>query len=246
MNKPKKIGPLSFALRFIFGFTWLATWSALCISLMILTLPFRTLRIRIGNFCGKMIGPFITRIVGTKLINPDHEKLKSLTPAIFVTNHSSALDVFISMGLCPYGGCGVGKKEVAKIPFFGWAYWLSGHLLIDRSNREKAVDSMSKLSDFVNKNNLSIWIWPEGTRSMNGKLIPFKKGFVHLALATGLPIVPIVLHGAHERWPAKTMQFYPGDVRVEVLDSIQTDTWTKENIDEHVEEVKGLMAKALV
>jgi len=246
MNKPKKIGPLSFALRFIFGFAWLATWSTLCISLMILTLPFRTLRIRIGNFCGKMIGPFITRIVGTKLINPDHEKLKSLTPAIFVTNHSSALDVFISMGLCPYGGCGVGKKEVAKIPFFGWAYWLSGHLLIDRSNREKAVDSMSKLSDFVNKNNLSIWIWPEGTRSMNGKLIPFKKGFVHLALATGLPIVPIVLHGAHERWPAKTMQFYPGDVRVEVLDSIQTDTWTKENIDEHVEEVKGLMAKALV
>ena len=246
MNKPKKIGPLSFTVRFIFGFTWMVTWSTLCISLMILTLPFRTLRIRIGNFCGKMIGPFITRIVGTKLINPDHEKLKSLTPAIFVTNHSSALDVFISMGLCPYGGCGVGKKEVAKIPFFGWAYWLSGHLLIDRSNREKAVDSMSKLSDFVNKNNLSIWIWPEGTRSMNGKLIPFKKGFVHLALATGLPIVPIVLHGAHERWPAKTMQFYPGDVRVEVLDSIQTDTWTKENIDEHVEEVKGLMAKALV
>ena len=246
MNKPKKIGPLSFTVRFIFGFTWMVTWSTLCISLMILTLPFRTLRIRIGNFCGKMIGPFITRIVGTKLINPDRVKLKSLTPAIFVTNHSSALDVFISMGLCPYGGCGVGKKEVAKIPFFGWAYWLSGHLLIDRSNREKAVDSMSKLSDFVNKNNLSIWIWPEGTRSMNGKLITFKKGFVHLALATGLPIVPIVLHGAHERWPAKTMQFYPGDVRVEVLDSIQTDTWTKENIDEHVEEVKGLMAKALV
>ena len=246
MNKPKKIGPLSFTVRFIFGFTWMVTWSTLCISLMILTLPFRTLRIRIGNFCGKMIGPFITRIVGTKLINPDREKLKSLTPAIFVTNHSSALDVFISMGLCPYGGCGVGKKEVAKIPFFGWAYWLSGHLLIDRSNREKAVDSMSKLSDFVNKNNLSIWIWPEGTRSMDGKLIPFKKGFVHLALATGLPIVPIVLHGAHERCPAKTMQFYPGDVRVEVLDSIQTDTWTKENIDAHVEEVKGLMAKALV
>ena len=246
MAERRKIGLLSFLIRFSIGFVWLGFWSLTCMCLMILALPFRTLRVRIGNFCGKMIGPFITRIVGTKLINPDHEKLKSLTPAIFVTNHSSALDVFISMGLCPYGGCGVGKKEVAKIPFFGWAYWLSGHLLIDRSNREKAVDSMSKLSDFVNKNNLSIWIWPEGTRSMNGKLIPFKKGFVHLALATGLPIVPIVLHGAHERWPAKTMQFYPGDVRVEVLDSIQTDTWTKENIDEHVEEVKGLMAKALV
>ena len=132
MSETKKIGPLSFLFRFVFGFIWLALWSTICISLMILALPFRTLRIRIGNFCGKMIGPFITRIVGTKLINPDQKKLKGLAPAIFVTNHSSALDIFICMGICPYGGCGVGKREVARIPFFGWAYWLSGHLLIDR------------------------------------------------------------------------------------------------------------------
>ena len=92
---------------------------------------------------------------------------------------------------------------------------------------------------------MSIWIWPEGTRSLDGKLIPFKKGFVHLALATGLPIVPVVLHGAHKVWPAKTMEFYPGEVRVEVLDSIKTDNWSKENLDKHVEEVRGIMAKAL-
>ena len=214
-------------------------------TLMVLALPFRTLRIRIGNFCGKMIGPFITRIVGTKLINPDSQKLKNAGPAIYVTNHTSALDIFISMAICPYGGCGVGKKEVVKIPFFGWAYWLSGHLLIDRGNREKSVASMNKLSKLVTDKNLSIWIWPEGTRSMDGKLIPFKKGFVHLALATGLPVVPVILHGAHKRWPAKTMSFYPGEVRVEVLDPIKTDDWTKETIDKHIEEVKGLMSEAL-
>lgn len=214
-------------------------------TLMVLALPFRTLRIRIGNFCGKMIGPFITRIVGAKLINPDSQKLKNSGPAIYVTNHTSALDIFISMAICPYGGCGIGKKEVVRIPFFGWAYWLSGHLLIDRGNREKAVASMNKLSKFVNDKKLSIWIWPEGTRSMDGKLIPFKKGFVHLALATGLPIIPVVLHGAYKRWPAKTMQFYPGEVRVEVLDPIKTDDWTKKTIDKHIEEVKGLMSEAL-
>jgi 1-acyl-sn-glycerol-3-phosphate acyltransferase len=192
-----------------------------------------------------MIGPFIARIVGTKLINPDKKKLEGLAPAIFVTNHSSALDIFICMAICPYGGCGVGKKEVARIPFFGWAYWLSGHLLINRGDRDKAVKSMNKLSTFVKSKRLSIWIWPEGTRSMNGKLIPFKKGFVHLALATGLPIVPVILHGAHERWPAKTMSFYPGEVRVEVLDPIKTDDWTKETIDKHIEEVKDFMSNAL-
>ena len=245
MGESKKIGPVSFLLRFVLGFTWLTFWSILCMTLMVLALPFRTLRIRIGNFCGKIIGPFITRIIGTKLINPDRLKLKNSGPAIYVTNHTSSLDIFISMAICPYGGCGVGKKEVVRIPFFGWAYWLSGHLLIDRRNREKAVTSMNKLSKFVNDKKLSVWIWPEGTRSMDGKLIPFKKGFVHLALATGLPIVPVIFHGAHKRWPAKTMQFYPGEVRVEVLEPISTDSWTKDTLEDNIDEVRTVMASAL-
>tara|TARA_B110000014_G_C20074474_1_gene560739 strand:- start:451 stop:1191 length:741 start_codon:yes stop_codon:yes gene_type:complete len=246
MAEVNKIGYLSFLIRFTVGFIWLSFWSLACMALMLLALPFRSLRVRIGNLCGKIIGPVIARIIGAKVVNPDAEKLNNSTPAIFVTNHSSALDVFISMGLCPYGGCGVGKKEILRIPFFGQAYWLAGHLLIDRGNNSKAVASMSKLSNFVKTKDLSIWIWPEGTRSVDGKLIAFKKGFVHLALATGLPIVPVVLHGAHKIWPAKTMEFYPGEVRVEVLDSIKTDNWSKENLDKHVEEVRGVMAKALM
>ena len=245
MVERKKIGPISFILRFTFGFVWLGFWSLLCMCLMILALPFRTLRVRIGNFCGKIIGPVVSRLVGAKIINPDSKKLNASAPAIFVTNHTSALDVFVGMALCPYGGCGVGKKEILKIPFFGQAYWLAGHLLIDRSNNAKAIASMAKLSDFVKSKNLSIWIWPEGTRSMDGKLIPFKKGFVHLALETGLPVVPVMLHGAHEVWPAKTMQFYPGNVEVEVLDPIETDKWSKDTVDDHVEHVKAIMTKSL-
>ena len=245
MVERKKVGPISFILRFTFGFVWLGFWSLLCMCLMILALPFRTLRVRIGNFCGKIIGPAVSRLVGAKIINPDSEELNTSAPAIFVTNHTSALDVFVGMALCPYGGCGVGKKEILKIPFFGQAYWLAGHLLIDRSNNAKAIASMAKLSDFVKSKNLSIWIWPEGTRSMDGKLIPFKKGFVHLALETGLPVVPVMLHGAHEVWPAKTMQFYPGNVEVEVLDPIETDKWSKDTVDDHVEHVKSIMTKSL-
>ena len=246
MAERRKIGLLSFLIRFSIGFVWLGFWSLTCMCLMILALPFRTLRVRIGNFCGKMIGPVVSWLVGAKIINPDSEKLNSSKPAIFVSNHASALDIFIGMALCPYGGCGVGKKEILKIPFFGLAYWLAGHLLIDRGNSIKAIASMKKLSDFVKSKNLSIWIWPEGTRSLDGKLISFKKGFVHLALATGLPVVPVVVHGAHNVWPAKTMQFYPGEVKIEILDPIKTDKWSKETVDEHVEEVKGLMTKALM
>ena len=245
MAERRKIGLLSFLIRFSIGFVWLGFWSLTCMCLMILALPFRTLRVRIGNFCGKMIGPVVSWLIGAKIINPDSEKLNSSKPAIFVSNHASALDVFIGMALCPYGGCGVGKKEILKIPFFGLAYWLAGHLLIDRGNSSKAIASMKKLSDFVKSKNLSIWLWPEGTRSLDGKLISFKKGFVHLALATGLPVVPVMVHGAHNVWPAKTMQFYPGEVKIEVLDPIKTDDWNRETVDKHVEEVKDLMASSV-
>ena len=109
MAERRKIGLLSFLIRFSIGFVWLGFWSLTCMCLMILALPFRTLRVRIGNFCGKMIGPVVSWLIGAKIINPDSEKLNSSKPAIFVSNHASALDVFIGMALCPYGGCGVGR-----------------------------------------------------------------------------------------------------------------------------------------
>jgi len=242
----KKVNIISLTLRFIIGSLWISFWSLISLSLMIVCLPFRNLRIKLGNFTGKMIGPFITRITGTKIKYSNYHRISETKPAIYVMNHASALDIFVGMALCPYGGCGVGKKEIIKIPFFGLVYWLSGHLLIDRSNREKAISSMNNLSSFVKKNNLSIWIWPEGTRSLDGELLPFKKGFAHLAIATGLPIVPVILHNAHKRWPAKTMEFYPGEVQVDILDPIKTEHWSKESIDAHIEEVKGLMTNALV
>ena len=242
----KKVNKISLSLRFIIGFTWLSFWSLFSIILMVVFLPFRNLRIRLGNFTGKIIGPFITRIAGTKINYSNYDKIHETNPAIYVMNHASALDIFVGMALCPYGACGVGKKEIIKIPFFGLVYWLSGHLLIDRSNREKAIKSMNHLSNVVKRNNLSIWIWPEGTRSKDGKLLPFKKGFAHLALSTKLPIVPVILHNAHKRWPSKTLDFYPGEVEVDILDSINTSDWNKETIDEHIKEVRDTMAKALV
>ena len=99
MAERRKIGRISFTLRFILGFVWLGFWSLSCMCLMILALPFRTLRVRIGNFCGKVIGPVVSWLVGARITNPDSEKLNSSKPAIFVTNHASALDVFIGMAL---------------------------------------------------------------------------------------------------------------------------------------------------
>ena len=111
----KKVNIISLSLRFIIGFVWLSFWSLISICLMIICLPFRTLRIKLGNFTGKMIGPVVTRITGTKLSYSNYNKISENKPAIYVMNHASSLDIFVAMALCRYGGCGFVKKEIIRI-----------------------------------------------------------------------------------------------------------------------------------
>jgi 1-acyl-sn-glycerol-3-phosphate acyltransferase len=122
---------------------------------------------------------------------------------------------------------------------------LSGHLLIDRGDRQGAIAALAATAEFVHRNRLSIWIWPEGTRSRDGRLLSFRKGFVHLALATGLPVVPVVLHGAHERVPGRSFTLIPGELEVDVLEPIDTRGWKPETVDDHVEQVHSIVNRAL-
>ena len=244
MGKRVSVGRrASSIIRYALGFSWMSFWSVLFIFIFLLFLPSRAVRIRIGNIYGKIVGPGVLWLIGMrpKIINR-----QGLTgPAIFLSNHTSQMDPMIAIWLAPIGGCGVAKKSIANIPFFGWAYRVSGHLLIDRSNREKAIESMAVLCELVKKMGLSVWIWPEGTRSMNGRLLPFKKGFVHMAIATGLPVVPIVVRDGHQRWPPKTFLLYPGEFEIEVLDPIDTSEWNEESIEHHIKTVVNVYNDAL-
>ena len=240
--------PLGFAAMWArSALSFLVVFSAafIYLPLSLLLLPWRPLRIRIGNVYGKAVGPSLARILGVRTRVRHRERLAESRPAIYVTNHTSTLDVFIGMWLCPMGGCGIAKKEIARIPFFGWAYRLSGHLLIDRSDREGAIAALEATAEVVRRHRLSIWIWPEGTRSRDGRLLSFRKGFAHLALATGLPVVPVVLHGAHQRLPDRNFTLIPGELEVEVLEPIDTRSWKRETLDEHVEQVYAIVRRAL-
>jgi len=215
-----------------------------CIVLLFL-LPWRSLRIKIGNMYGHIFGPLLISLTGSKIHINGKEKLNPQQPAIYITNHSSNLDPLIAISICPIGGCGISKQQIAYTPFFGQLYLLSGHLLINRSNREKAISSMNNISNIVRKNKLSLWIWPEGTRSRDGRLLPFKKGFVHLALSTKLPIIPIITHDGHKRWPARKISIHPGPLNIDVLDPISTEDWTLEGLDEQLLLVQDICNAAL-
>ena len=213
--------------------------------LMFFLLPWRDIRIRMGNRYSQIIGPLLISFTGIKIHLKGKEHLDPKRPAIYLTNHSSNLDPLIAMSICPVGGCGIAKKQLALVPFFGQIYWLSGHLLIDRSNRSKAISSMKKVTDEIHKYKLSLWIWPEGTRSRDGRLLPFKKGFVHLALESKLPIVPIITHDGHKRWPSRSVQMFPGDLHIEVLPPISTENWSMETLEKHLKEMEEVCIQTL-
>ncbi len=239
------LGPIISFFRLVFGFIVLAVGSTLVILALVPLLPWRVARIYVCNFFGKTVGYSIARIAGVTPVVHHRERLNGSMPAIYVGTHNSSVDMFLSIWLCPYGGCGVLKKEVVRIPVFGILAALSGHLLIDRGNRDRAVEALASTGAIVKKHKLGIWIMPEGTRSRTTELLPFKKGFVHLAIATGLPIVPVVLHGAHRNWEAGKFQFTPITLHIDVLEPIDTSSWREETSGDHADAVRAVLADRL-
>lgn len=236
---------VSSLLRFCAAFVFVASVSIVFLFVALLLLPWRIARIRFCNLYGHVVGRGFAYFAGAKLVVRHRERLEASKPAIYVANHTSDLDAFICIWLCPYGVCGVFKKEIVRVPFYGWLAALSGHLLIDRGNHGRAVDSLRDTAEFARKHRLGVWIMPEGTYGESGELLPFKRGFVHLAIAMGLKVVPVVLRGAHQNWKTGSLRLVPTTVEIDVLPAIETSTWTEERAGEHADAVRAVFAEAL-
>jgi lysophosphatidate acyltransferase len=232
-------------------FKLIVGWASLLVSAvflgtaLILLLPSRTARIRACNYWGHIMGPYYIWLSGCEFEVTGREHLDRNRSAIYISNHTSVLDIMIAIRLSPVGTVGVAKKEIMYYPVFGQLYYLSGHLRIDRANAKRSVASLAGLADLVKRKRLSIFIWAEGTRSRDGRLLPLKKGFAHLAMQTGLPVVAMVVQGAHKCWEKRTHTINSVPVSVEVLPPIETTHWTPENIDEALEEVHAKIRAAL-
>ena len=215
------------------------------VTILLLLLPFRTTRIKACNYFGKIYGPLMMWVSGCPVTIEGREHLDGARPAIYACNHTSILDIFLAVFLSPVGTVGIAKKSVIYYPFFGILYLLSGHLRIDRSDRRRAVASLRELAGLVRTRGLSINIWPEGTRARDGHLLPLKKGIVHLALQTGLPIVPIVVSGAHKSWAKGSLSVKRTDIHVRVLPPVETSGWSAEAMEDHLRQLHATYAAAL-
>ncbi|KAI4306095.1 hypothetical protein L6164_029403 [Bauhinia variegata] len=211
--------------------------------IMLVLLPWPYERIRQGNIYGHVTGKMLMWILGNPITIEGAEY--SNEKAIYISNHAPPIDIFLIMWLTPTGTVGIAKKEIIWYPLFGQLYVLANHLRIDRSNPTVAIESMKEAARTIVKNNLSLIIFPEGTRSKNGRLLPFKKGFVHLAIQSRLPIVPMVLGGTHKAWRKGSLRVRPAPLTIKYLPPISTENWKLDKIDDYVKMVHNIYAENL-
>ncbi|HEY4223492.1 MAG TPA: lysophospholipid acyltransferase family protein, partial [Myxococcota bacterium] len=129
-----------------------------------------------------------------------NENFAAGQPYVVMSNHGSLIDIPALMGTVPGSLRMVMKEELTKVPVWGQALVASGFVPVDRKNRDKAIAQLEKAKQMLSKG-VSVWVSPEGTRSRDGKLAPFKKGGFHVAKDLGVPIIPAWIEGASDVLP---------------------------------------------
>ena len=170
---------------------------------------------------GRLWARIIIRTSGVKIEVQGHGHIPGGKPVIFACNHASQLDIPIVHEALPVQFRFVVKKELFKIPLFGFALHHAGYIPIDRSGGKAALRSVQEAAERLKKGT-PIVIFPEGTRSPDGRLMPFKVGGILIAIKAGCPIVPVAISGSHNVLPKGNIRVHPGRIKVTFGLPVQT------------------------
>ncbi len=168
------------------------------------------------------------------------EKLEPGRSYIFMANHQSNADIPLLLGRLPAQFRWLAKAELFKIPIFGRAMRGVGYISIDRSNRKSAFESLKQAALTI-RNGTSVLIFPEGTRSRDGRILPFKKGGFVLAVDSQVPIVPIIIHGTGGIMPKGRFMIRPAPVTMAILDPVETADYTRKTKDALLECIRAIL-----
>lgn len=152
-------------------------------------------------------------LVGVKIRVCGREHLQAGRNYIFMSNHASNLDPPVLIPVVPGRTSVLVKKELFRIPVLGTGMRLSELVPVDRGDHEAAIESVQAAIKVLRKG-LQMVIYPEGTRTGDGRLLPFKKGPFHLAMDSGVSVVPVTILGTFESWPRTRFALRPGTATV--------------------------------
>lgn len=204
----------------------LSTIPYLCIAIISLAFPPK-LRSRVIGGWAVFVTWWLKVTCGLKheIINPENIIEE---PCVFASNHSSTWEAIVSQTFLP-SLAWVLKKELLKIPFFGWGLWATGPIAIDRKDRATALDQVITQGKEKILEGRHVLIFPEGTRTRYGEVGNYKKGAAKLARAGNVPIVPIA-HDAGKYWSKDSLWIKPGTIRCVIGPAIYLDDKTNKEV----------------
>jgi 1-acyl-sn-glycerol-3-phosphate acyltransferase len=222
-------------------------WFCIVITTLILgffafiTYPFDR-KGKVGHYYAKLWGRIALLANRVKVKVEGMEHLNGKGPYVFMSNHQGYYDVFTLLGHLPFQFKWLVKKELFSIPFFGWTMAAVGYISVDRGGTRETVEAMNEAAQKI-RDGMSVAIFPEGSRSPNGSIQPFKKGGFTLAIKSKVPIVPIAISGSHDIMPKDKLTATSGKIRMLIGQPIETENYSLKDRESLMEKVRAAISK---
>jgi 1-acyl-sn-glycerol-3-phosphate acyltransferase len=238
----RAVVPIVAALAYVVSLIALVVWPPLTFLILLVTWPFDRNRAVAGRFY-RYVAVIWSRSFPFWRIRIEGRWPPGRGAHVVVANHQSFLDIFVLCNI-PREMKWVAKKELFKIPMFGWGLSLAGDICLDRGDPASALAVMSRARRYL-ENGMNVMIFPEGTRSEDGTLLPFKPGAFKLAVETGTPVLPIAVSGSARGMPKGSPWVRPATITVRILEPVPTVGLKGRDVRRLRDDVRGRIARAL-
>ncbi len=237
-------GALAYRLYLMLVFAPVLGLSTMVFGVLSVVLTFVLPPRTVGRLCGRSWARINAFMTPMRVAVEGCDNLDPGRSYVIVSNHQSHYDVFVLYGWLETDFRWVMKAELRRVPFLGAACARLGHVYIDRSDRDAALASLAAARDRIT-GGTSILFFPEGTRSRDGSLLPFKKGAFRMALDLGLPILPLTVSGTRHILPPETRDLRPGRARLVIHPAVPVEGLGPEDAEDLAARVRGVIASAL-
>jgi 1-acyl-sn-glycerol-3-phosphate acyltransferase len=195
-------------------------------------------------YCAVPWAKVVLWICGVKVDVKGLENVDSEVPRVYATNHQSYFDIFALFACLPVSFRFVLKQELMRIPIFGFAMKSAGHVAVDRTDHRKAVKSMDEAAEKMERG-ASMVIFPEGTRSEDGRLQPFKTGGFRLAMKAGFDVVPVAIINSRHIVPKGSLRINKGTFGLNIGQPISVRDYSKRDVDRLMKRVRDAIVSQM-
>lgn len=232
--------PKGSVLRTLFCIGVVVIWLVLMFSLALLVMLVTWSADNSMWVARRLFAPVALWAGGARLVVIGRENVDPSRPTVYVSNHQSASDIPALLAAIPVNLRFVAKKQLRWVPIVGWYLQLAGHIVVDRGNTRAAIASLDAAARKI-RGGTSILMFPEGTRSPDLRILPFKKGPFALALKAGVAICPVTVEGSGKLMPKRSWRIYPGEIRVKIGAPIDPSKYGEQDRDRLVRDVRSII-----